>query len=123
MEDVSFVISDTPPSLNRVGGSGGWRVFARHKKRWQSEAELWLMVLQIPRPLEFVEASVVLRFPTRRRRDVGNYQALLDKSIGDALVNGQWLLDDTSDYYRFASLSFDPAPGASKTTVRIRYRA
>lgn len=132
MADVSFVITATPPSLNRVGGSGSWRAWNRHKKGWQADVEVWLMLLTadklLPGRLEHVDASVRLRFPTRRRRDTGNFQALLEKSIGDALVGdpkvwpqGRWLPDDTPDYYRFTGLVFDPEPGPAKTTIRFIY--
>lgn len=125
MTEVSVVIAATPPSLNRVGGSGAWPQWNRHKKRWQADVEVWLMLLTadrtLPPLLEHVDVSARLRFPLRRRRDTGNYQALLEKAIGDALVNGQWLLDDTPEYYRFTGLTFDQALGPAKTTITFTY--
>lgn len=132
MTEVSFAILATPPSLNRVGGSGSWRTWNRHKKAWQADVEVWLMLMTaemtLPPRLEHVDASVRLRFPVRRRRDTGNFQALLEKAIGDALVGdpkvweqGRWLPDDTPEYYAFTGLEFEPEPGPAKTQITFVY--
>jgi hypothetical protein len=70
-------IGDTPPSLNVVAGRR-WD-WAKAKRRWQSDLGLLLMAERLPRGLQRVEASAVLTFPTRRRRDEGNFRSLLEK--------------------------------------------
>jgi hypothetical protein len=109
-------IGDTPPSLNVVAGRR-WD-WVKAKRRWQTDLGVLLMAEQLPRHLHRVEASAVLTFPTRRRRDEGNFRSLLEKSLGDALVEGGWLDDDTPDRYRFGVVTF--AEGAARTTIALR---
>jgi hypothetical protein len=108
-------IGDTPPSLNVVAGRR-WD-WTKAKRRWQTDLGVLLMAERLPRGLQRVEASAVLTFPTRRRRDEGNYRSLLEKSLGDALVEGRWLDDDTPDRFSFGAVTF--ALGASRTTVNL----
>lgn len=84
----------------------------------QGELELLLLTTELPRRLMSVEATAVLFFPVARRRDEGNYRWLLEKALGDALVNGGWLPDDTPDRYRFSRVEF--SRGDSLTRVRIQ---
>lgn len=65
------------------------------------------MAKRVPRGLVKVEVSAVLTFPTNRRRDEGNYRTPLEKCIGDALVNGGWLRDDTPDAFTFGRVKFE----------------
>lgn len=108
-------IGDTPPSLNVVAGRR-WQ-WTKAKRRWQTDLGVLLMAEQLPRGLHRVEASAVLTFPTRRRRDEGNFRALLEKALGDALVEGGWLDDDTPDHFSFGAVTF--ALGAARTTVEV----
>jgi hypothetical protein len=116
-----LVHADTPPSLNRMGTRGSHWATSRAKKQWQQNLGMLLLVNRIPRNLQHVTASAVLRFPTRRRRDEDNHSWLLAKALGDALVNG-WLPDDTPEHFRFAGLTFDPEPGPRRTTITLRLR-
>jgi len=118
--EASVWIAQTPPSLNAVGGRGGPVVFHRFKKRWQADLEVLLWAERFPRGLARVEAHFELRFPTRRRRDTGNYQSLLEKALGDALQAGGWLADDTPDHFAVTGLSFDEHPGPMRTTVHLK---
>jgi hypothetical protein len=93
-----------------------------------TEVTFVIAELTLPARLEHVDASVRLRFPVRRRRDTGNFQALLEKAIGDALVGdrnvwpqGRWLPDDTPAYYGFTGLEFDPNTGPAKTSITFSY--
>jgi hypothetical protein len=108
----------TPPSLNQMGLRGShWKVNAA-KKQWQLTLGLLLLKAELPRKLDRVEASAVLRFPTRRRRDEGNFRWLLEKALGDSLVP-RWLPDDTPDRYRFFGIEFDPECGTPLTTLTV----
>lgn len=110
----------TPLSINRVGSQGTWRTWHTAKSRLQRDLELLLMASGLPRRLDGqVKATAVLRFELRRRRDEGNYRALLEKALGDALVNGGWLPDDTPDLYTFGALTFDPDVGSARTLVTV----
>lgn len=120
--DICEITHDaTPPSFNETGFTGSRWKLTRAKKEWQQVIEARLMVADLPRGLVRVKATVRLRFPKRRGRDTNNYVVLLDKVLGDALVNGRWLPDDTPEFYTFAGLAFEPEPGPHRTTVVLEY--
>jgi hypothetical protein len=121
MNELKVDAHHCPPSLNTNAIRSHWRGYHRHKKQWQAELEQLLMVAQLPRHLQRVEATAILRFPDRRRRDSGNFSALLDKALGDALVNGGWLVDDTPDQYRWTNVAFDNDRGERRTRIVLRY--
>jgi hypothetical protein len=113
--EVTLTIEGTPPSFNAVGHTGNRWKWTKEKKRWQESIELALMVW-LPRELyTFIEARAILTFPTKRRRDEGNYRVLLEKCLGDALVNGGWLADDTPDQFRFHGVEFEH--GEARTQI------
>jgi hypothetical protein len=114
---VQYVLAlpDTPPSFNAVGHSGSRWKWTRAKRDWQRNFETLLRVERVPRELPKVTAAAVLRFPTAVRRDVVNYRTILEKCLGDALVNGGWLEDDTPEFFAFGSIEF--AKGPKQTTL------
>ncbi len=111
----ALALPDTPPSFNAVGHSGSRWKWTRAKKSWQGNFETMLMVGKVPRGLVKVEAAAILQFPTAVRRDVVNYRTILEKCLGDALVNGGWLKDDTPEFFTFGSIEF--AKGPKQTTL------
>lgn len=117
---MEYVVTlpDTPPSFNAVGHSGNRWAWTKAKKDWQGMIEIAMMAIQIPRGLLSVTASAELCFPTTRRRDEGNYRTILEKCLGDALVNGGWLSDDTPDAFRFDRVTF--AKGEKRTTLLLK---
>jgi hypothetical protein len=117
---VTLVYDDAPPSLNREAGRH-WSSFRRTKQRWQAIFEGLLMASELPRGLESVSATAALRFPVRRPRDEGNFRWLLEKALGDALVRGRWIADDTADRFRTGELSFEEERGPKRTTVLLTY--
>lgn len=128
-EDVAMIeLAYTPPSINQVAvgraaSRGAGIASTRAKKRLQSDLESMLLVGRVPRPLEYVVAAARLRFARRNsRRDEGNFRTPLEKALGDALVNGGWLADDTPDTFRFDRLTFDPEPGEPRTQLLLRFR-
>lgn len=110
---------DTPPSLNSVGSRGGPMAFHRVKKQWQEYFELLLMQTGFPRDWLEMKATARLRFPTKHRRDEGNYRTLIEKALGDALVNGGWLPDDTPDHFLFDRVHFEQQTGKPQTTIEL----
>lgn len=117
--DLSFEHPVTPPSFNQVGHTGNRWAWTRAKKEWQQRLEVLLMQTGMPRNWSRIEAFAVLRFPTRRRRDEGNYRTLLEKALGDALVNGRWLPDDTPEHFAFLRVAFANEPGPHRTTIHL----
>lgn len=110
----------TPPSLNKMGSRGNWRVWNMHKKWWQDQVGLVLMKeVQPKRELTTpVLVDAVLWFKTARHRDEGNFRTLLEKSTGDALVAGGWIPDDTPENYQFRGVRF--MKGQTNTTLLLR---
>jgi hypothetical protein len=117
---MNFQLSlhETPPSLNRfTGGSRG--PYHREKKKWQEQLGTALMVAKVPRKLSRVKASATVTFPVKRRRDEGNIRFLLEKALGDILVEGGWLPDDTPDAFTFGAVTVKIEKGKSLTTVDL----
>jgi hypothetical protein len=114
-------VSSAPPSLNTMDYRSNWRHGRRVKQAWMRDLGMLMLSEQLPKGLSRVDATAVVRFPTRRRRDEGNYRAMLEKALGDVLVDGGWLPDDTPDRYRFGGLEFDEEPGPARTLVQISY--
>jgi hypothetical protein len=92
-----------PPSVNPLG-SGDMRAYQDQKKRWQALLIDLLAASGLPRHLERVLVEGEATFPTRVRRDQGNHRFLIEKALGDALVEGRWLRDDSWDFYSFGNL-------------------
>lgn len=115
-------IPETPTSLNKVGQRGSWRVVHAEKKRLQTIIERYLMMARLPRPLpHFLRVECEMVFPTRHRRDVGNFKGPLEKALGDALVNGGWMLDDTDRWWEFKEFRFAEHVGYNTTILTLDY--
>lgn len=114
-------LSETPPSLNRFGSVGGgtYYLYRRLKKEWQETLGVALMAAGVPRGLGTVSATATMRFPTRRKRDEGNFRYLLEKVLGDTLVQGGWLADDDAGRFSFGAVTFDPEPGSPLTIIEL----
>lgn len=120
---AEFWLPQTPPSMNTNKIRSDWRGFHNVKKAWQRMIEVELMGLALPRPIPRVgplRADVVLTFPTKHRRDSENFRPVLSKALGDALVNGGWLADDTDEHWRLTLIN-DRDRGKATTYVRLRW--
>lgn len=116
MGRVTLTLAYTPPSLNRVLYQH-WAQQRAAKVALQRDLGVLLMASPFPAGrAASVDASATIRFPTRRRRDEGNYRAVLEKALGDALVP-RWLPDDTPDRYRFGVVTFTHGPPATIITL------
>jgi hypothetical protein len=113
----TLVFHETPKSLNRTAKSQ-WP-FIREKKKWEGNFQIRLMTEKVPRHLKGVVASAVLTFPSVRRRDEGNFRFMLEKALGDTLVGGGWLEDDTPENFRFERCLFEPERGDALTVVTL----
>lgn len=116
---VTLAYQDVPPSLNRLGTRGSHWEVGKAKRRWQEILEGLLLGSGLPRGLTSVEASALLRFPVVRRRDSGNFSWLIEKALGDSLVRGGWLADDTADEFRFFGVEFDSELGPARTVITV----
>jgi hypothetical protein len=120
-ERATLCVPGTPPSLNQIGYRSHWAVGRKAKQDWEQFLSIALMEQGVPRRLKRVEATATLRFKQKRRRDEGNFKALLDKALGDVLQAGGWLADDTPDYYRFGELTFLAPVPQPETIVLLDY--
>lgn len=113
-----------PASFNATAHAH-WAKVRAAKQGLQRDLEMVLLAGRVPRPIPggFVQASAVLVVPDRRRRDEGNYRTPLEKALGDALVNGGWLPDDTPAHFRFGAVVFEVVRGVRATRVSLEWPA
>jgi hypothetical protein len=99
LQPVTFEVLAVPPSLNSLMQSKGlhW-AYRKAKHEWEKVFLAKLTEAEMPRCARVVVEGEVT-FPTRIRRDQGNFRFLTEKALGDALVAGGWLPDD--DWTRF----------------------
>lgn len=111
MPSATIEISPPPTSVNRTRGEH-WNRTRRRKTELERDIGLLLLAAGVPRPIpgDRVHATAVLRFPTERRRDEGNFRAPLEKALGDQLQAGGWLTDDTPEHFTFGALTFERSP-------------
>ena len=116
---VELSLPGTPPSLNTTGASRSWQRFYREKKKWEGYCVIALMEMKVPKGLASVEATAKLRFPSKRRRDEGNFRVVLEKALGDALQLHGAIEDDTPEWFTFGKVTFDEERGEPLTTVEL----
>lgn len=124
-EPVSATISlgYLPKSYNSFQHAH-WRYVHRHKQLLQRDLEIVLMACKdLPRPVPGGKLSVrfTLIVPDRRRRDVLNFAAPLDKALGDALQAVNAIPDDTPDHYSFDGASFEYVKGVRALRVHLEW--
>ena len=60
-----------------------------------------------------------MTFPTRIRRDQGNYRFLTEKALGDALVMGGWLRDDSWEFFEFGGFGMQYEKGVKRLRLML----
>jgi hypothetical protein len=115
---VTFVINEVPKSSNHGGGGSRrhWGVAHREKAKFEGLFLMALLAEKMPRPVARVQATVELQFRRRLRRDPDNYHFPISKPLGDALVKGGYIPDDTSEFYRLTEVTINPE--ALKTPLK-----
>jgi hypothetical protein len=125
-----LTILRTPPSMNTNQIRSHWRGFQREKKSWQGEIAWLLLEAKLPRRNRRAIAGAFLRFPrapvARAVRDPSNYQSLLNKALGDALVISpqmpahlRFIPDDDGPHYYFSGVEFEPELGPARTRIYL----
>jgi hypothetical protein len=94
------------------------QVYRAMKEAWEDTFRR-LLALSGLEPCERVVAEGVMCFPRRRIPDQGNHRFLIEKALGDALVTGGYLPDDTWDRYEFGGLAFEYAKGEAWTRLML----
>lgn len=118
---ATLSIPGVPPSFNAVGLHSHWTAGRKAKQDWQQWLSIALMEQRVARGLKSVSATATLRFKQRRRRDEINFATVLNKALGDALVEGGWLEDDTPDLYRFGRVELMAPCERPETIVVLDY--
>lgn len=121
--NATVALGYLPQSFNATSHTH-WAKVQRAKAQLQRDLELVMLGAPgLPRPIPggFVEVSAILLVPDRRRRDEGNFRTPLEKALGDALVNGGWLPDDTPQHFRFGTAVFELARGVRATRLLFEW--
>lgn len=116
---ISLEYADTPPSMNTNVGKGHWRNFRDEKKRWEGIFCGRLMQARPPKGALHVKASATLRFPSRRKRDEGNFRTIIEKAVGDALQLMGVIEDDGPEFFEFERVVFEEECGPARTVVNL----
>jgi len=119
---ATLEVPAAPPSLNQIGYRSHWSVGRKAKREWEQMLGTALMVARVPRGLAAVSATAEIRFKQRRRRDSGNFRALIEKALGDILQQGGWLEDDTPEHYSFGAVQLVAPCTVAETLVHLDYR-
>lgn len=121
VETYVLEYADTPPSMNTNVGKGHWRGFHTAKKRWQGVFGMLLLKERVPKNCTVVQAKVTLRFRVRRaRRDVGNFQTIIEKALGDALQTVGIIPDDTATYFEVTEVILLGESGTPLTQIELK---
>lgn len=115
---ATLTIPGVPTSFNRVGFRSHWSVGRTQKLKWEEWIGYALMEQKVPRGLRGVKATATMSFKQRRRRDSGNFRPLVEKALGDVLVAGKWIEDDTPEYFEFGAVELR-APVSEPSTVLV----
>lgn len=93
-----------PQSLNVHGSSAHWYSYQNQKKNWSARLGELLQASDLPYGLGYVYVEGQCCFPDRRKRDQGNFRFLLEKALGDTLVDLGYIADDDWSRYEFGNL-------------------
>lgn len=110
-----------PPSLN-ILGSGNAGAFMGLKTNWQELFADLLRDSDLPTGLERVTVEGFVTFGVPNPRDEGNIRFLIEKALGDALVEGGWIPDDTFfpvRHYSFGNLEGEYVPNRSALRLML----
>lgn len=122
---IEIVLPRVAPSMNENVMRGRGRDFQALKKEWQSEIEILLMERRAIQTMpvggyQRAAAGCFMRFRARKeRRDSPNFRPLVDKALGDALVNFGLIPDDDDLHYFFGGVEIDPDTGPVRTIIWI----
>lgn len=107
-----------PESFN-VFASGAWRPYQDAKKRWHEVLGPLLEASGLPKGLGHILAEGEVSFGDAQERDQGNYRVVIEKALGDTLVELGFLPDDTWARYEFGGLARRETKGVSRLRLMI----
>lgn len=107
-----------PESFN-VFASGGWEAYQGAKKRWHVVLDPLLRAGELPLGLAHVMVEGECSFGDDRERDQGNHRVVIEKALGDVLVEGGWLAGDKWHQYEFGGLRRVEEPGVNRIRLML----
>lgn len=111
-----------PPSMNiqmQASRASSRFAYQNVKDAWQERLYELLKASELQRGMGHVLAEGQMCFPDKRRRDQGNYRYMIEKALGDALVEGGWLADDSWHQYEFGRLRYAYMKGEAWTIITL----
>lgn len=109
----------TSISLNVFGSGANRFAYQNAKKQWEDVIKIKLEAEGLPKGLGRIVAEAVMCFPDRAERDQGNFRFIIEKALGDALVDGGWLWDDDWSRYEFGNLAYAYEKGRAATEIML----
>lgn len=116
---LDMIHHGTPQSLNVHGSSAQMFAYQNMKHNWQVRLGELMEQAALPPKLGYVYAEGQCCFPDRRARDQGNFRFMLEKALGDALVEYGYLEDDDWSRYEFGRLHRAYQKGDSWTALTL----
>jgi hypothetical protein len=108
-----------PESFNYLAGRDP-KVYRAKIEQWKALLFDLLAASDLPKGLTHVLVEGEVSFgDSRKGRDQGNHRVLVEKALGDALVTGGWLPDDTWDHYEFGGFARIEEPGVSAVRLML----
>lgn len=104
-----------PPSFNVLAGRNP-QIYRALLDQWKAIFTTLLLASDLPACSRIVAEGEAV-FPKKAVRDQSNFKVIIDKALGDALVDGGWIPDDGWDQYEFGSLTYRVEAGVSETRV------
>lgn len=97
------------PSLNNGGTGMPWQKFQSIKKAWALALTVQLEQSGLPVGLDGILVECTMGFPDLRHRDEGNHRWMIEKALGDVLVQLGHIADDS--FYPVERFQFGPIQG------------
>lgn len=119
---MTRLILEPPCALISANDRLHFRAKAKLTSTWRTHAEMQATIDRCGYWTKPVHITVLVRFPTNHRRDVGNYYPTA-KAIVDGLVDAGVLPDDNDDHLTGPDLRRERPNGPLRVTVTIEEAA
>lgn len=107
-----------PESFN-LFASGSWEAYQTAKKRWHAVLAPKLKATGLPTSLARIVVEGECSFGDNGERDQGNHRVVIEKALGDVLVDLGYLKKDKWDQYEFGGLSRVEERGVNRLRLTL----
>ena len=108
-----------PTSFNAFGSGANQHAWQGQKKQWADILRGLLEESRLRKGVERVFVEGVVCFGDQTERDQGNFRIMIEKSLGDLLVEDGWLHGDDWSRYQFGNLALRYVPGENWTELTL----